>query len=179
MALSIFVPAGGRSLSGFVLSFMNITDGRYWYMEDLLALESQQADGLSQLSLPRTPTPIVVSSLLPALCLHLDQRFAEYILNGLLAGFCIGFGQHYPLQALHRNYPLASQHPKVVREHIRSELERGSLVGPLHLSLAAWVHISPIGLVPKSQSDKWQMIVDLSARDRPVSMMALVLKFAP
>ena len=90
----------------------------------------------------------------------------EYILNGLLAGFCIGFSQHYPLQALHRNYPSASQHPKVVREHIRSELERESLVGPLHPSLAAWVHISPIGLVPKSQSDKWQMIVDLSECDR-------------
>ena len=31
------------------------------------------------------------------------------------------------------------------------------------LSLAAQVHTSPIGLVPKSQSDRWRMIVDLSA----------------
>ena len=89
-------------------------------MEDFLALERQQADGLSQMSLPRTPTPVVVASLLPALPLHLNQRFAEYILNGLLAGFCIGFSQHCPLQALHRNHPSASQHPEVVQEHIRS-----------------------------------------------------------
>ena len=36
-------------------------------------------------------------------------------------------------------------------------------MGLLHPSLAARVHTSPIGLVPKSQSDKWWMIVDLSA----------------
>ena len=35
-------------------------------------------------------------------------------------------------------------------------------MGPLHPSLAAQVHTSPIGLVPKSQSDRWRMIVDLS-----------------
>ena len=67
-------PAGGGSLSGFVLSRRGITDGRYWYTEDLQALESQQADWLSQLSLPCTPTPVVVASLLPALRLHPDQR---------------------------------------------------------------------------------------------------------
>ena len=87
---------------------------------------------------------------------------AEYILNRLLAGFRIGFSRHCPLQALHRNHPSASQHTEVVREYIKSELERGSLVGPL---LTAWVHTSPIGLVPKSQSDKWQMFVDFSAPD--------------
>ena len=35
-------------------------------------------------------------------------------------------------------------------------------MGPL---LTAWVHTSPIGLVPKSQSDKWRMFVDFSAPD--------------
>ena len=78
MALSTSVPAGGGLLSGFVLSLMGITEGGYRYTEDLLALESQQADGLPQLSLLRAPTPVVVTSLLPALCLHPDQRFAEY-----------------------------------------------------------------------------------------------------
>ena len=51
MALPTSVPAGGGSLSGFVLSLMGITEGGYRYTEDLLALESQQADGLPQLSL--------------------------------------------------------------------------------------------------------------------------------
>ena len=122
MALPTSVPAGGESLSGFVLSLKGITEGGYRYTEDLLALESQQAEGLPQLSLPRAPTP-VVTSLLPALRLHPDQRFAEYIWNGLLAGFCIGFSRRCPLQALHRNHLSASQHPEVVREHIRSELQ--------------------------------------------------------
>ena len=60
MALPTSVPAGGESLSGFVLSLMGIMEGGYRYTEDLLALESQQADGLPQLSLPRAPTPVVV-----------------------------------------------------------------------------------------------------------------------
>ena len=145
MALSTSVPVGGGSLSVFVLSLMGITEGGYRYTEDLLALESQQADGLPQLSLPRAPTPVLVTSLLPALHLHPDQRFAEYIRNGLLAGFRVGFSWRCPLQALHRNHSSASQYPEVVREHIRSELQRGSLVGPLHPSLAEQVHTSPIG----------------------------------
>ena len=70
--------------------------------------------------------------------------FAEYIQNGLLAGFHIGFSRHCSLQAPHCNHLLASQHPEVVWEHIRFELERGSLVGPLHPSLAAQVNTSPI-----------------------------------
>ena len=83
MALSMSVPAGGGSLSGFVLSLMGILEGRYQYTEDLLALESQQADGLPQLSLPCAPTPVVFTSLLPTLHLHPDQRFVEYIWSGL------------------------------------------------------------------------------------------------
>ena len=57
MALSTSVPAGGGSLSGFVLSLMGITEGGYQYTEYLLALESQQADGCPSL----TPTPQLVS----------------------------------------------------------------------------------------------------------------------
>ena len=45
MVLPTSVPADGGSLSGFVLSLMGITEGGYRYTEDLLALESQQADG--------------------------------------------------------------------------------------------------------------------------------------
>ena len=36
-------------------------------------------------------------------------------------------------------------------------------MGLLLPSLAAQVHTSPIALVPKSQSERWRMIVDLSA----------------
>ena len=123
MALPTSVPTGGGTLSGFVLSLMGITEGGYRYTEDLLVWESQKADGLPQLSLPRAPTPVVVTSLLQALHLHPDQRFVEYIWNGLLAGFRVGFSRRCPLQALHHNHPSASQQPEVVQEHIRSELQ--------------------------------------------------------
>ena len=46
---------------------------------------------------------------------------------------------------------------------ISSEVQIGRLVGPLPPYLFPLIHTSPIGLVPKPHSDKFRMIVDLSA----------------
>ena len=62
-----------------------------------------------------------------------------------------------------RNHPSSLEHPSVVQQHIEIELERGSLVGPLPPGQAEQIQVSPLGLVPKPHSDKWHLIVDLSA----------------
>ena len=50
------------------------------------------------------------------------------------------------------------------------ESEAGRLMGPLLRPLHASVHTSPIGLVPKSQANRWRMIIDLSfPRDHSVN----------
>ena len=51
----------------------------------------------------------------------------------------------------------------MVSDYIQTEVQEGRLVGPVRELLCPLVHVSPIGLVPKSnQGDRWRMIVDLS-----------------
>ena len=144
---------------------MGITGNVYRYTSDLLALESHHPGLHWRPPFARAPSPIVISALRPALQLHPDQRFAAYIRQGLQTGFRIGFDRGCPLAPTQRNHPSAVQHPEVVHDHLQVEVARGSLVGPLAPSLAALVHTSPIGLVPKPHSDRWRLIVDLSSPD--------------
>ena len=88
---------------------------------------------------------------------------ACYAASGLTNGFHIGFDHRCRLRCNGRNHPSATEHPLIVQQHIEVERARGSLVGPLPPSLAATVHLSPLGLVPKPHSDKWRLIVNLSS----------------
>ena len=49
----------------------------------------------------------------------------------------------------------------MVQDYIKAKTELGCLVGLLPRSSLPLVHISPIGLVPKSQANQWHMVVDL------------------
>ena len=142
---------------------MGIVGGRHRHTGDLLALDSWHVLQLPGWSLPRAPSPVNVVSLLPALCFHPDQQFARYIEEGLQFGFRVGFDLVHPLQLCAGNHPSAIQHPAVVWEHVRTEVTQGSLVGPLPPPAAEGVQVSPLGLVPMPQSNKWHLIVNLSA----------------
>lgn len=76
---------------------------------------------------------------------HLDQNLAEYILSRLTNGFCIGFDSWCHQQCNSRNLHSSTKQPLIVQQHIEVEWAR------VHLA-----HISPMGLVPKPYSDKWQ-----------------------
>ena len=90
------------------------------------------------------------------------MQFASYIFRGLTDGFHIGFAYPSPLCSVHRNHPSSRANPSVVMNHLQAELQLGRLTGPLPSSLVQTVHISPMGPVPKSHSDKWRLVVDLS-----------------
>ncbi len=101
---------------------------------------------------------------------HPDHQFAAYIHAGLSRGFHIGFNrQGSSLRSTTRNHPSATENPGVVRGYIKAEAEAGRLLGPLRVPHIP-VHVSPIGLVPKSQPNTWRMIVDLSfPRDHSIN----------
>ena len=145
-----------------ILSLMGIVSGRYRYLNDLQCLESC-SDSLAVARLPRGPTPIKLSALSTFMRLHPDQEFATYIGNGLLHGFHVGFHRGTSLRQNWCNHPSSLDKPAVIQAHITMETQCGRLVGPLPPGLAEQVHVSPLGLVPKPHSDKWRMIVDLSA----------------
>ena len=95
---------------------------------------------------------------------HPDQKFAGFILEGLSAGFRVGF-QHGSslLRQASRNMRITE--PQVVSDYIRDELQAGRLVELTETEAEAWgVHCSPIGIIPKkNKPGKWRLIVDLSA----------------
>ena len=82
----------------------------------------------------------------------------------LTEGFRIGFTYHsQSLKLASRNLESAPDHPKVVREYLKTEVNMGRLIGPLDNSYKLSIHISRFGVIPKShQVNKWRLIVDLS-----------------
>ena len=143
-------------------SHMNIVAGRYRYKQDLLLLAAHEAP-IPSLFWPRCPTPINVDLLISYLLSHPDQTFASYICTDLSNGFHIGFDHSStPLQSASRNHPSCLANPSVVENHIATEVSAGRLVGTIADPLTPLVHVSPLGLVPKShQVERWRMIVDL------------------
>ena len=140
---------------------MGIEQGRYRYLENLLALDRCRPLHPAA-SWDLGPTPILVTALLPFITRHPDQVFAAFVFNGITRGFRIGYDQTFGLRSAGKNHPSSVANPSVVSDHIFNEVKRGCLVGPLSATQARLVHVSPIGLVPKPHSDKFRMIVDLS-----------------
>ena len=157
------IPRGLLLDSQFNLSLANIVGGRYRYLQDLLALDRCR-DPVPSATWPRCPSPICLANWERFLATHPDQGFATFIFNGLSAGFRIGFDRSTTrLHSTRKNHLSASVNPSVVRDRIRSERDLGRLVGPVHQSYLPYLHVSPIGLVPKKgQLGQWRMIVDLS-----------------
>ena len=73
---------------------------------------------------------------------------------------------HHTCHQPKRNIPSAYQHPDIIDEYIRKELEAGNFVGPLsspHLSNGQSIQVSRIGIIPKGHNTgKWRLITDLS-----------------
>ena len=148
---------------------MGVVRNRYVYMKSLLALSAHQSPSTS-LHCTSSPSPLNLGSLHPYLSCRPDPQFASYVFLGLRDGFCIGFSHSLPLRSLTHNHPSSGDNPNAVAEHLSEELRLGRIVGPVHQSLLGHVQISPLGLISKTHSDKWRMIMDLSAlRGRSVN----------
>ena len=61
-----------------------------------------------------------------------------------------------------QNMHSACPHPKVVDDYLLKELKRASVAGPFNALLSPSLHINRFGLIPKSESNQWRMIIDLS-----------------
>ena len=86
-----------------------------------------------------------------------------YIQSCFLYGFRIGFDRSsVSLRSSMQNHPSVRENKAAVWDYIKVERDAGRLVGPFPVSDCPDVHISTIGLVPKSEPGQWRMIVDLS-----------------
>ena len=98
-------------------------------MDDLVQLESH-ATGLGP-RVFRPATPLRLPAWQKALAGHPDERFRDYILDGITHGFHIGCDRAVRLRPCPSNMPSVQQHPQLVAAQIRAEVEAGRLLGPL------------------------------------------------
>ena len=97
------------------------------------------------------------------LATHPDQRFRRYISDGLRYGFRVGFDYHHDCRKSLRNMSSAMDQPQVIRDYLAKECSEGRVLGPLDPLTLPQVHISRFGVIPKGDSGKWRLIVDMSS----------------
>ena len=115
----------------------------------------------------RVTTPLVYAEWASQLKFHPDIQFRDYILEGIINGFHIGFDpSKSQCVSAKRNMRSALQHSSVVEEYLEKEISMHRIVGPLGGSVVG-VHINKFGVIPKNhQPGKWRIIVDLSYPDK-------------
>jgi len=94
---------------------------------------------------------------------HPNRPLVQFAVQGICQGFCIGFT--WPpesLKSVRKNLEGAEQLPTVINDYISSELAMGHVVGSFPPHTVLQVHISRFGVIPKGQTGRWRLIVDLS-----------------
>ena len=133
------------------------------YTRDLLCFDACAPSSLPP-SWPCYMTPVWLQNLMPYLTCHPNRAFAQYIYTGLVRGFRIGFNRSDMVpSSSHKNHLSAVANPGVITSNLRAELEAGRLVSPLPAAWSTRVHCSSLGLVPKGNTGRWRVIVDLSS----------------
>lgn len=108
-------------------------------------------------------TPVNITAFEQELRTHPDKAFVAYLISGLKEGFHTGIHTPPATSFICRNLRSALANPEAVSAAIKSELDKGYLIGPFDQPPFANYRISPIGIVEKKFSGKKRIIVDLSA----------------
>lgn len=138
------------------------------YTPELLQLDSFHPSHYTPLPthIAAINTPLKAIAWERALLSHPDAAFRDYVMSGITQGFRIGFNHRQPLRSSSNNMRSALDNPHVVQQYLEKECSLGHIVGPLPLHAIPSTHISPFGVIPKSnQPGKWRLIVNLSAPD--------------
>ncbi len=143
----------------------NLFPGRYKYGEDLRALDSCRAPIPTRIpkELGMINTPLKWQEWAHSLARHPDEVFRSYVIEGIRHGFRVGYDYTSSCRRATRNLPSSAGEQAVVREYLSEECAMGRVLGPFDPSSLPQVHISPIGVIPKSTPGKWRLIVNLSA----------------
>ena len=83
-----------------------------------------------------------------------DQRFRDYIVDGIRVGFRVGFNYSHTCQASKQNMASATQHPDIVREYLE-RAERRENQGPAQTGRLPSDPDQPLWGDPKEYS--WQV----------------------
>ena len=107
------------------------------------------------------PTPVSVHELETALSSHPNRTFVLGLCNIFKYGAHIGF-QGTRSARFSKNLPTAFNQPDIVSSNLAKEVSLGRTAGPFDTPPFPNFQISPIGLVPKKNSNKFRTIFHLS-----------------
>jgi hypothetical protein len=103
-------------------------------------------------------TPISVDRLMYWLEGYEDRQFLS---SGFTKGFSIQFNGS-PFNSFHPNHNSAARQPHLLRNLINKEVKAGRVAGPFSSPPFSPFVVSPLGLVPKKEPNKFRVIHDLS-----------------
>ena len=109
-------------------------------------------------------SPLRISAWEKGLLCHPDRGFAVYVSNRIREGFRVGFNYRSAhCRQASGNLKSVRDHKEVVTKYIQGERGAGRLLGPFQRDKMPGVHVSPLGVIPKSEPGKWRLILDLSS----------------
>ena len=122
---------------------------------------STRAPATKKSSFGGVVTPVNVVNLYQALSNHPEREFINKRCSELREGARIGYsGPRCPFFS--PNLPTAYFNPVVVTGNLTDEVSKGRTMGPFPTPPFENFQVSPIGLVPKKHSDKFETIFHLS-----------------
>lgn len=108
-------------------------------------------------------TPLNVQAWRAALASHPQRDWVDSLLRGMQFGFRLGFQSEVNCRSSVKNHPSAQEHPQVIRDFLKQQVETGHAIGPLDPNSCHGVVVSSLGVVPKATPGKFRVIVDLSS----------------
>ena len=139
----------------------------HWLQQWLSSLPATPSVDFSSYAVPLTASAVHTPLCTPAwhsmLGSHPNKDLVQFMLDGICNGFHIGFTKPpSSLKAARSNLEGAREHPGVVTDYLSTEISLGRVAGPFPPRAVPQVHISRFGVIPKGQTGKWRLIVDLS-----------------
>ena len=107
------------------------------------------------------PTPLKAARLQHLLRRYPDSDKVDYVIRGLVEGFALEYEGPFKFRAP-ANLPSASQDPRLIRDKLAKEISLGRMLGPFDTPPLSNLMCSPVGLVPKKNSEEMRMIMHLS-----------------
>lgn len=106
-------------------------------------------------------TPVNSNKLEELLKGHPNQNLVQYMVNGFKYGFALRY-QGLLISRHHHSLPTAYTHKKLLMKCINKEMQLGRILGPFSKPPFQPSICSPVGMVPKKDTDQIRMIMHLS-----------------
>ena len=105
--------------------------------------------------------PLKANKLSKLLSKYPDSDKVSYVIQGLTHGFALEYEGQFKFRAPD-NLPTAKLDPQLIWDRLHKDIQLGRMLGPFKDPPFLDLMCSPVGLVPKKDTDEMRMIMHLS-----------------